>query len=138
MERMWKLRARAYLEIEHAGLGSRANVLAGSDLVESYSTSVSCLLYSGKASRGKLTVELEEVVGAGLGGKLLGVDDSLLEGVALRGRHLDVGLFRSRFGYRKWCCLFLELVKVEDLVDKLVGTWTGEGHWIWRGRARGL
>lgn len=33
------------------------------------------------------TVELEELVVAGLGGELLGVDDGLLEGFALGGRH---------------------------------------------------
>lgn len=38
---------------------------------------------------GELTVELEEVVVAGLGGELLGVGDGLLEGFALRNGHLE-------------------------------------------------
>ena len=35
------------------------------------------------------TVELEKLLVAGLGGKLLGVDNSLLEGRVLRGSHFD-------------------------------------------------
>jgi hypothetical protein len=55
------------LEIEHAGGRSLGDVLGGGDLVKS--------------------VELEELVVAGLGGELLGVDNSRLEGFALRGSH---------------------------------------------------
>lgn len=49
----------------------------------------------------ELTVDLEEVIVAGLGGELLGVDNGLLEGIALRGGHFVgkvVGLVVVR-----WC-----------------------------------
>lgn len=39
-----------------------------------------------------ITIDLEKILVAGLGGELLGVDNGLLEGIALGGRHLD-GLF---------------------------------------------
>lgn len=35
------------------------------------------------------TVDLEEVLVAGLGGELLGIDNGLLEGIALGGRHFE-------------------------------------------------
>jgi hypothetical protein len=44
----------------------------------------------GEERRWSITVELQEVFIAGLGGQLLGVDDGLLESVALRNRHVEV------------------------------------------------
>ena len=55
------------LEVEHARARGLGDVLAGTDLEE--------------------TIKLEKIVVAGLGSELLGVDDGLLEGFALRGRH---------------------------------------------------
>jgi hypothetical protein len=46
------------------------------------------LVGAGEAGR-QLTVELKELVVAGLGRELLAVDDSLLESVTLRGGHFD-------------------------------------------------
>lgn len=59
----------------------------------------------------KRTVELEELVVVGLGGKLLAVDDGRLEGFALRGRH-DGGFRRGLkkiWGLKVVACVVLRL-----------------------------
>lgn len=48
---------------------------------------VSKVTISGFATGKKHTIDLEKVLVARLGGELLGVDNGLLEGIALRGRH---------------------------------------------------
>lgn len=79
------------LQVEHAGLGGIGDLLASADLVQG--------------------VELEELIVARLLGKLLAVDDSLLEGFALRGRHgvcevrldkKDISLKVSRIWFEIW------------------------------------
>lgn len=45
--------------------------------------------HDGRLRRGR-TVKLEKVIVARLGSELLGVDNGLLEGIALRGRHCEL------------------------------------------------
>lgn len=102
----------------------------------------------GAAGKGRWrTVQLEEVVVAGLGGELLRVDNGLLEGVALGGRHGFgvggggwVGEWVSRWRVEvEWFVVVMIRVPSCLAKEKKVGlsrAEKGEAAVLWRGKSR--